>query len=395
MVTFFEYNILPMPFSLVLLLFFGLFLLVNPLTVLFHELGHAIPAILATGEKATIYIGSYGKQERSFCIRLRKIDIWVKPGWWKQGLCIFPEGLSRRMTIISILCGPLASLTIGGIATWLIFSMDAHGFAKLVIIIFLFSAIVDFIFNLIPREIHNTGSEWGTLYSDGYTLRQMLRHKPVSTYHDFEVNEYGTIDPDEAETFLNGQGEFTPEFYRHAIVANLFKNRYARAMELHNILADKTDLNADDYCNAGNIYMGMLDYPNALQAFEIALSLDNDHSFSWVNRGYYFYKHGEHNRAMSDMDRAIAINPEFTAAYAYRSLPKMKMLDLTGAAADIEKARSLNADDIMVTISQGALLIELNIKEDALQMLNSAKKRWPEIELIDELLEQAESMENL
>ncbi|MBK8341854.1 MAG: M50 family metallopeptidase [Bacteroidetes bacterium] len=50
----------------VILLFFALLVFITrTFTVLFHELGHAIPAILMSKKAVTIYIGSYGDPKRA------------------------------------------------------------------------------------------------------------------------------------------------------------------------------------------------------------------------------------------------------------------------------------------------------------------------------------------
>ena len=69
-------------------IFFGLFLLVvitRPFTVLFHELGHAIPAMLMTKQGATVYVGSYGDKKQSFQLALGGLEIWFRynPFKWR------------------------------------------------------------------------------------------------------------------------------------------------------------------------------------------------------------------------------------------------------------------------------------------------------------------------
>jgi len=61
-------------FPIILLSLILLVLLTRPLTVIFHELGHAIPAILLTKEKVTVYIGSYGDPKKSLRIKIGLLD---------------------------------------------------------------------------------------------------------------------------------------------------------------------------------------------------------------------------------------------------------------------------------------------------------------------------------
>ena len=55
-----------------------LVIITKPFTVLFHELGHAIPAMIMTKEGATIYVGSYGDQKQSFKIHIAGLEIWFR-----------------------------------------------------------------------------------------------------------------------------------------------------------------------------------------------------------------------------------------------------------------------------------------------------------------------------
>ncbi len=50
----------------------------SPLVTLLHELGHAIPALLVTRKKVTIYIGSYGDPQKSLCFRVGLLEFYVR-----------------------------------------------------------------------------------------------------------------------------------------------------------------------------------------------------------------------------------------------------------------------------------------------------------------------------
>lgn len=56
---------LPLIIQFIIFLFF-----IRGLIIILHELGHALPAILLTKEKVSIYIGSYGDQKKSINFKL-------------------------------------------------------------------------------------------------------------------------------------------------------------------------------------------------------------------------------------------------------------------------------------------------------------------------------------
>ena len=159
----------------------GLLLLViitRPFTVLFHELGHAIPAMLMTKQGATVYIGSYGDKKQSFKITIGGLEIWFRynPIKWRGGLCIpKAEDISLNKRAIYVLCGPLFSLFIAAIIFYLTLSYDLHGSIKLICAFALGSTILDLFTNLIPHKIKV--ADGSTLFFDGYLLFNLQKLK--------------------------------------------------------------------------------------------------------------------------------------------------------------------------------------------------------------------------
>jgi hypothetical protein len=289
---------------LILIAFFALYIVVSPLTVWFHELGHAIPAMLASGKEVTIYIGSYGNEKDSFHINWGRMNMWVKPGIRKRGLCIYPDGLSLKMLIISTLCGPLASIIVGVFMYYLIFTLDAHGMVKLVTVVFLISATVDLFVNLFPRKmpLALTG---GTTYNDGYIILHLIRYGEMPAFK-FTTDEKGHIDPDEADEFLAHYSEvkFDAAFYRHLIIVNIYKNRNNRALELHTLLSQKYSLTADDYGFRSILSMRTEQLSDGLSDAEKAISLEPDNVFAHFALGLFYIENNEKEKALEHLNRA-------------------------------------------------------------------------------------------
>lgn len=78
------------PFPIIILFFTLLVLITRPFTILFHELGHTLPALMMTRQPVTVYIGSYGDTKHSVHFRIGQLDILLKynPLAWRSGLCI-------------------------------------------------------------------------------------------------------------------------------------------------------------------------------------------------------------------------------------------------------------------------------------------------------------------
>lgn len=161
---------------LIFLFLFLLFFIVRFLTILVHELGHAIPAIIFTRQHVAIYIGSYGDDEGNiqFNKGLLEINIKRNPLLWRKGLCVvYDDDMTLRQRMIHVLAGPLSSLVIGGVAAFIAIAFDMHGLIKLISGIFLLSAVLDLIVNLYPRTIQI--NDYSTLDTDGRTALRLLR----------------------------------------------------------------------------------------------------------------------------------------------------------------------------------------------------------------------------
>ena len=74
---------------LLALLFIAAILLIRSVTTLFHELGHALPALWFTQGPVIVHVGSYGNLNGSLQIPLGRLKIFLKfnPLAWNLGLC--------------------------------------------------------------------------------------------------------------------------------------------------------------------------------------------------------------------------------------------------------------------------------------------------------------------
>ncbi|MFI5140640.1 MAG: hypothetical protein ACHQIM_22675, partial [Sphingobacteriales bacterium] len=115
----------------ILPLFLLILIAARLLTILFHELGHAIPATLFTKEKVTVFLGSYGDIQNSKCISFGKrliIYFRVNPFKWKAGMVKHnPIGLSTIKEFLILLLGPLCSLLLASTAIYIVYSFDLNG----------------------------------------------------------------------------------------------------------------------------------------------------------------------------------------------------------------------------------------------------------------------------
>jgi hypothetical protein len=158
--------------------------LTRPFTILLHELGHALPALLFTRKKVELYLGSYGEREKAFSIRIGLLEIWAKYNiFWVRGLCVHSLGdLSKTQQFIILIGGVATSCLVAAMGFAGVLAFDAHGFFKLFMFFMLVFATLDIINNLVPTERHG-------LLSDGMQLKLLLSGKTSQAEFPQETKE--------------------------------------------------------------------------------------------------------------------------------------------------------------------------------------------------------------
>lgn len=239
-----------MDFLVILASLFILSAFTRPITILLHELGHALPAMYLTKQDSTIFVGSYGDEKFCIKVQLFKLEIFIRynPIKWGGGMCkVHGDNFFALHTFIYVLCGPLISLAIAIIFFYLTFYFDLHGFIKLLCVFFLGSAIIDFIGNLLPREIDLENS--GKVYSDGYVLKEIIRVKKFVDKYNRAVDLFHEGNYIKAATIFHKfilQGFLSEDLYRFGVVSHMLINDFRTANVLRNNFLEKYSPNVED-----------------------------------------------------------------------------------------------------------------------------------------------------
>lgn len=304
----------------------ALFITIRPLTVLFHELGHAIPVMLMTGKGADIYIGSYADVPRHIRIPCGKLNIFLTPNplFWQKGLCKPPDKkLSTTQQIIFVLGGPLLSLLIAMAIFMYAFYFDAHGLLKTIGVFALGSTLFDFCANLIPRTFATKNGR--KLRTDGGIIFDLLKRKRYPQFQmgieAFEEGKYA-----EAATLFQScidKGFTTEDPYRSTWYAWIFAKEYDKAYSAFQTFHNKFHLDSDDWYNAGIMYMGLNMIEEQLKAYQNAVALNPRHVLALNNIGYVLNTQNKFEEAIPYLDKAIESAPEFAYAYNNRGLAKI------------------------------------------------------------------------
>jgi len=379
-------------FPIFLLILIGLVLISRPLTVLFHELGHAIPAILLTKQKATIYIGSYGDPKRSIKINFGMLAIFFRynPFAWRLGLCVpSAKSVSINRQIVYTLAGPLASLIIATIACYFTFAYDLHGFLKLFLIVFLGSAFLDLLVNLIPNEIPIKLYDGSVAYNDGYSLKQLFYYKRLPKEYSDAANLYNEQKfADAAVLFEKLLADTKDEnIFRLAISSYLQDKNYGKAKELSDAFSLTGKMSSDDLSNIALSYSQLGFHDEALELYNKSLHLNPDNKYSLNNKGYTLNLLDKFEDAISLFDKAIELDKDFAYSYNNRGLAKIKLGRTEEGLQDINRSFELDPDNSYGYRNLGIYHFDKGEFDEALRLFIKAKELDSTTHMIDELLQ--------
>jgi tetratricopeptide (TPR) repeat protein len=365
------------------------------LTTVIHELGHAIPALLLTNEKVTVYMGSLGNPEKSLQFQLGRLECFFKFNlfYWKGGLCVMHEkDISVRTSFLVTICGPLLSLIVATIGIFILYYNQFSDVSKLVIFALVFSCLLDFINNMVPKRdsiaLHN-----GTFTNnDGMQLWMLFQfrksyQKFQKGSHYMEQSEFGKAAAIFEEAILQAKHN-AGMFYRLAIYAHIQNNNREKAKQLQEAFTEKhkDTFTADDFMNAGIIHGFFEEYKKGNNHYTEALRRDSKNSLALNNRGYNYGLLHEHEKAIADLDKAISLNPKFAFAWNNRGFSKLKLGQLEAGLQDIQQSLQLDEQNSYAYRNLGLYHFYKKKYKKALELYEKAKELDASTKFIDDYI---------
>lgn len=353
-------------------------IITSPFLVFIHEMGHAIPVLLLTKDRVTIYLGSYGDPKNSLRIRIGRFEAFLglKKLFWRKGLCVpHSKGISPNKSIIILISGPIASLLAGVLFAYLGFSEDSHGSLKTFSILFLGFAILDFFINIIPHsqplKLHD-----GTLsYNDGYQLRQHLMLKIFhsgyakgATYY----NKQAYLKAAKVFHKIIQSGLWNDDVFRGAITSYFMIKEYETALSLHEEFERKAKPSSNDYAISGLMKSYLRKYEEGLSDFQKALSRNPKNEYALINRGYTFILLGQYENAIKDYELAIELNSYKAYSYSNLGLAKIKLGKENEGLQDINFALTLDKKQSYAYLNLGIYHFDKGEFQEALVQFEKA-----------------------
>ncbi|MBF9143391.1 hypothetical protein [Hymenobacter properus] len=145
-----------------------------PLLIVLHELGHALPALLFTRAKVTVYLGSYDDSANSWRTQLGLLEIYAKRSFfWNVGRCVpSSQNMTTTQQIIMVLGGAVGAFAVAALGFCGALVFDLHGALKLFMFSLTLVAAAMLVGNLAPRERNG-------MANDGWLLKQLLANRMV------------------------------------------------------------------------------------------------------------------------------------------------------------------------------------------------------------------------
>jgi len=252
------------------------------ITVLAHELGHAVSLLVMQDSRATVYIGSMGDPTSSLELHFKRLDIWIKynPFKWNSGLCVpHTKELSVNKQLVFAAMGPVASLMMLIFPALVVKYSHLEPAIKMIFFFTAFSAFTDFFVSAFPRAQPIKLYAGGTVYNDASGIRQILLFKKLREDYGMAVSLYKEKNYARAEPYFEKflkAGWRDEQMLRLAIYTCLQLKNNELATAFDQALREKGNMSADDFTWSGIIKTKNGNYREAINDFKKALKIDPD-----------------------------------------------------------------------------------------------------------------------
>lgn len=370
-------------------------LVVRPTTVLLHELGHGLAALLVAKGPVTLFFGTYGDTEKGFNVRIGRLHCYFSSGIYLQGagLCVLqPQELSIPRQMFYTIMGPMASLL--ALPFFIHQATDPatdEGIARLCTF-FALSCGLDLIVNLFPREEAIRLKDGTQVYNDGRSLLNLLSVRKHQDVYDQACMHYNAGEYAQAAPLFHRivqEQKRAPELYRLTIAAYVLSGQHKEALQLLRTMEHYVMLEPDDLLTRANAKARLGDVAGALVDLDHADRSRPAHVMTLNNRGYYREQLGRYEEAMSDLDRALQLDPTYAYAYNNRGLVKVRLGRYAEALTDITKSMELEATNAYGPRNMGILHFEQGAYAEALRCFEQAEALEKDVPLVAEYAERA------
>lgn len=117
--------------------------------------------------------------------------------------------------------------------------------------------------------------------------------------------------------------------------------------------------------NTANELVKERKWDEALKAFDRAFTALSEHPDLIHDRAVCLFQVGRKNEALSELNRAVELQPDYSYRYASRAYIRNAMKDIMGAIDDYKKAIELDPEDAISLNNLGMLEEQLGYRKEA------------------------------
>jgi len=380
------------------IIWIGGIIFMRSITTFFHEMGHAVPALLFTKEeKVNVFVGTYGDISNCLQLNFGRLALYLKLNIfnWRIGLCTHAGIKGFLPNLIVILGGPIASLAIAITAFYFIINNNYSQNWVVLIVFFLISAIIDFIVNIDPSHTPIKLYNGGITYSDGYQLVNTFKRRGLPEAF-FEAEKLFHQKEHEAaiqkcQTLIEAAPSKKPVY---DLVVNSFiaLKDYNNALNFYDSFKAIHPYTYLDFYQIGLLNLKLNRWDEALSYFDHCVYEKHTDGMALVNRGYIHLQKGNYQRAQQDLEAAVFYTPDNPEAWSNRGLLHIKQNQLAAALVDLELAAKLAPEHPQVKYHLGLYFEKKRNFKQALQYFKEAKGLGLEYHGIDLKIAEVEQL---
>jgi tetratricopeptide (TPR) repeat protein len=353
-------------------------LIVRSLTTLFHELGHAVPALFFTSDTVKVFVGSHGDSDHP-SLKLGRFQIFFKMSLfdWNIGMCESQRISNFWKRFFIIIGGPIASLLVAIPFYFLLMNDDFPYYLRFMIFVFLIAAVIDFFINIIPINRSFRTHKGDMIYNDGYNLIALLTRKDLSKEflsieQKYVQGKYEEVIIDCNEMIADGK-ESKQVYY---LLASSYQKEgdYEEALSRYTDMNNKYKLSHEDYYDLGVLYNEKRDYKRSIESLDHYLYINFSDARALELRGKSKLFIDDFEGALKDLERAISLDKKIVSAWSYRFGALVKLGNLEAAEKALEQAKKIDPDNPLMTYYQGVYHYDSKDYDNALKYLSLAEK---------------------
>ena len=138
-------------------------------------------------------------------------------------------------------------------------------------------------------------------------------------------------------------------------IVNVEMEQYEVAGKFFEVLLNRFPDYTPGYLTRAQMHLEQGDTIQAMTDLDKAIDIDPYTAQSFSARGLLFFQQKEYNNALADLDEAIRLDPYFTGNYINRGLVKYHLNDLRGAMADYDRVIETEENNLIARFNRGLL----------------------------------------